>query len=218
MFSQFPTSSWKVNVLTSTFVGLAQNVEVEYKQACVYVEDLYVHSRKNGGFSLGSMHMMSRRFEDVISNAHRSIRAFTKLRGHKDAPRHFRDYLNANRPAFSSDAIADRVRDMRNAIHHLDEKLGNGEVEEGQPVHVKLDGSELPVPDSEQPNQTLMIYDRIALGPHVISLSELCDWINEMGRQAEYIAAYNITPPEPEPVYPPGFQVIDLHIPFGPIT
>lgn len=190
MFSEFPTSSWKVNVLTSTFVGLAQNVEVEYKQACAYAEHLYVGSRKDGGFSLGSMHMMWRRFENVVSNAHRSIRAFNKLRGHRDAPQHFRDYLNANRPSFSSDAIADRLRDMRNAIHHLDEKIGNGEIEAGQPVIVKLDGPERPLSDSEQPNQTLKTFDRLVLGSDVILLSELCGWINEMGQQAEYISQY----------------------------
>ncbi|MDP9908251.1 hypothetical protein J2W27_000344 [Variovorax boronicumulans] len=214
MFSEFPTKNWKVNVLTSAFVGLAQNAEAEYKQACLYAEDLYIHSRKGGGFNLGSMHMMARRFENVISNTHRSVRAFTKLRGHKEAPPEFRDYLNANRPAFSADAIADRIRDMRNAIHHLDEKIGKGEIEKGQPVHVRLDGFEVPVPDSDQPNQTLMTYDRISLGPDVIFLGELCDWINEMGRQAEYIAAYEEVPVALEQPPPQGAPVTEIVISF----
>ena len=208
IFNEFPTTIWKVNVLVSTFVGLAQNAEVEYKQACLYAEDLYIHSRKDGGFNLGSAHMMARRFENCITNTHRSIRAFTKLRGHAEAPQEFRAYLNANRPAFSTDVIASRVTKMRNAIHHLDEALHKGEVEKGQPVHVNLGGFEVAIPESEQPGQTLMTYDRLVLGPHVIHLAELCDWLDEMGRQAAYIAAYGAGAPAPEAPNPPGTHVI----------
>lgn len=212
IFGDFPTENWKVNALTSTFVSLAQNAASEYEQACAYAEDFYINSRGRGGLSLGSMHMMARRYENVISNTHRSIGAFSKLRGHRDAPQKFRDHLNANRPAFLSNGFANRVRAMRNAVHHMDEMVGTERLRQGQPLHVLLSGLETPVQCDDQPNQTLMVFDRLTLGTDVILLSELCECLNEMGRQAEYICTYGASSAPPDTDLPPGAQVITINI------
>lgn len=211
MFTEFPTDSWQVNVLASTFVSLAQNAALEYRQACQYAKTVYVD--RGTGIQLGALHMMARRFENVISNMHRAMAAFKQLRGHEQAPREFAKYLKANRPAFSSEKVdgkdgpAKRVREMRNAIHHTDEQVGKGQIQPGEPVHIALAGMTYPAPDNVQPNQTLKIYDRLALGPHEIRLEDLCDWLTEMGQQAQYIAAYNATAPVEQPPLPAATHV-----------
>jgi hypothetical protein len=54
-------------------------------------------------------------------------------------------------------------------------------------------GVETPVPASDQPNQTLMVIDRLAIGDLEVFFVELVEWLTEMGDCAEVTSKYEPT-------------------------
>jgi hypothetical protein len=80
--------------------------------------------------------------------------------------------------AFAQDAYADRIREMRNEIHHLEDSLLSGQISEGQNTALRADGPETPHPSEE--NQTNMTIDRLVIGSQEILFRDLVQWLTEM--------------------------------------
>lgn len=142
----------------------------------------------HNSLGLRAMHQSISHFESCISDMHRAIAAYRRLRNHRD-----RDplsvYLADVKPAFISDSIAFRVRDMRDAIHHLEEKVVNGEITQGQPIALKPDGEEIPHPS--EVGQTTKTFDRLVIGPHVLKFADIAVWLMEMSSVAARIAQFD---------------------------
>jgi hypothetical protein len=96
--------------------------------------------------------------------------------------------LNADKPSFATDAIADRFRLMRHEVHHLEELVMDGRLQEGQSFALKPDGPEIPHPTKA--NQTIKTVDRLTIGTREVSFVELATWLREMARVAEKIAEF----------------------------
>lgn len=64
------------------------------------------------------------------------------------------------------------------------------EIPDGTPFMLFATGLETPVPDSDQPNRTLKVIDRLIIGDQEISFVELATWLTEMGECAEVISKY----------------------------
>jgi hypothetical protein len=93
-------------------------------------------------------------------------------------------------PHFTKDAIANRIREIRDAIQHMDERVLKGEIPEGTTFMLTATGPVTPVPDSDQPNQTLKKIDRLTIGDTEVLFTELVAWLREMGKCAELISQY----------------------------
>lgn len=79
--------------------------------------------------NLGAMHRSISHFETCLFDMNRAINCFTRLRRHKDQPASLQQALNEERPRFGTPAASDQTRDMRNAIHHLEERVMDGSIE-----------------------------------------------------------------------------------------
>ena len=96
-------------------------------------------------FNLGAMHRSMSHFESCLSNMYRAINCYRKLRRHRDQDP-LSLTLNIDKPSVVTDAIADRFRLMRHEIHHLEELVMDGRLQEGQPFALEPDGPETPHP------------------------------------------------------------------------
>ncbi|MDR3492163.1 MAG: hypothetical protein P4M12_09020 [Gammaproteobacteria bacterium] len=127
-------------------------------------------------------------FENCVSAMHRAIKAYRQLRNHKT-----RDslsvYLTNPKPIFISDQVADQIRKVRDAIHHLEEKVVKGDFEEGLPIAIKPFGEETSHPS--QPDKIIKTIDRLKIGPHELKFSDVAKWLNEMLNIAVKIAQYD---------------------------
>ena len=105
--------------------------------------------------------------------------------------------LNIDKPSFATDAIAARFHHMRHEIHHLEEMVMDGRLQEGQPFALRPDG-----PESAHPieaNQTIKTVDRLIIATREISFVELATWLKEMARVAERIAEFGPSSSIPNP-------------------
>jgi hypothetical protein len=134
------------------------------------------------------MHHAVSHFESCLSDMHRAINCFTRLRRHKELPEGLRSALNEEKPRFIADQISDQLRAIRNEIHHLEELVMDGRLQEGQAIALKPDGPE--TPHAIEPNQTVKTIDRLVIAQRELQFSNLATWLAEMGRFAEKIAAY----------------------------
>jgi hypothetical protein len=97
-------------------------------------------------------------------------------------------HLNRERPAFATDAVGDRFRQVRNEIHHMEEMVINKKLQPGQPFSLKADGPEVPHPS--EPNQTIHTIDRLVIGAREITFTELAEWLREMVMTAQKSADF----------------------------
>ena len=141
----------------------------------------------HNSLGLPMMHRFISHFETCVSDVHRAIDAYRRLRNHNS-----RDalslHLAEHKPAFVSDSVANRFREVRDAIHHLPEKLGKGEVTEGQFIALKPDGPEEPHPT--ETGQTIKTFDRLAIGPHELLFAAIAQTLTELVATTEKIAKY----------------------------
>ena len=77
---------------------------------------------------------------------------------------------------------------MRHEIHHMEELVIDGRLQEGQPYALKPDGQEVPHPT--EPNQTIKTIDRLVIGGREITFRELTDWLREMVETAQRISDF----------------------------
>ncbi|MEY4316687.1 MAG: hypothetical protein RI902_495 [Pseudomonadota bacterium] len=176
------STQYQVNALASTYVRLVESAIVEYNLGVSRLQEFWsTHTSLN----LGAMHRSGSHFETCLSNMYRATNCFRKLRRSRDA---LAIALNTDRPAFASDAVAGRFKDMRNDIHHMEELVLDGRIKEGDSFALRPDGPETPHPS--ETGQTIKRIDRLVIGVREIQFSELSTWLKEMAGVAEKIAAY----------------------------
>jgi len=178
------SQNYQVNALVGTYVRLVEAALVEYRLGASMLRQFWgTHTSLN----LGAMHRSMLHFESCLSDMNRAINCYRRLRRHKEQnPLYLA--LNNEKPSFATDPVANKIRLMRNEIHHLDELVMNGRIQEGQPFAIKPDGPETPHPT--EANQTTKSIDRLVIGQHELPFSSLATWLTEMGRFAEKIADF----------------------------
>lgn len=183
-FSGSPSELYEVNSLASTYMRLVETAVAEYELASTALREFWANHNSLG---LPMMHRSISHFETCVSDVHRAIDAYRRLRNHK-----VRDplslYLAGYKPVFVSDSVANRFRAVRDAIHHLPEKIGNGELTEGQFIALKPDGPEVVHPT--EPGQTIKTFDRLVIGPHELTFDETARTLQELAVATEYIAKF----------------------------
>jgi hypothetical protein len=178
-----------VNALSNTYVRLVDAASTEYQLGAKALDQFW---RNHESMELRAMNRSVSHFESCISDVHRAIRTYRALRNHKS-----RDSLSVllgtKKPLFATDAVASQIRALRDAIHHLDEKLYKGEIAEGESFSVRPDGPEVSHP--AEPNQTIKTIDRLVFGKSQVLFRDLSQWLREMHEVAVMIAEY-VRPPE----------------------
>lgn len=184
IFRGSPSELYEVNALASTYLRLVEAAAAEYQLASTALREFWANHNSLG---LPMMHRSISHFETCISDVHRAIDTYRRLRNHKS-----RDalsvYLADYKPAFVSDNVANLFRNVRDAIHHLPEKIGKGEVTEGQFIALKPDGPEVPHPT--EVGQTNKTFDRLVIGPHELSFDEIAQTLAELAAATERIATF----------------------------
>ena len=176
-----PSQNHQVNVLASTYMRLVEAATVEYGLGSAALRQFW----SKPSLGLRVMHRSISHFESCISDMHRAISAYRHLRNHR-ARDSLSVYLTDQKPAFISDKIAFQIRNMRDAIHHLEDKVMKGEVTEGQSIALKPDGAEVAHPTESC--QTIKTFDRLVIGPHELTFSDIAAWLQEMLTVAARIA------------------------------
>ena len=191
LFIRPASSRFEINVLTTTYVRLVSAAVVEYEEGSKRLQEFWsTHSAVN----LGAMHRSTSHFESCIFNMNRSINCYRRLRGDK-----LHDpiavALRKEKVAFAQDKCADRIREMRNEIHHLEDSLLSEQITEGQNTALRADGPETPHPS--EAHQTIKTIDRLVIGSHEIMFHDLVQWLIEMISVVEYFVIPPSSPPAP---------------------
>jgi hypothetical protein len=187
MFVGTPSEIAQVNALASTFMRLTASAIDEYGLGVKALRAVWADHTSLG---LYEMHKSIAHFEHCVSDMHRAIRAYRALRKAQDPlALYLAEDEPTRKPAFVSDGVATPVRNVRDAIHHLEQKLFNGEITDGQHVVVGPTGPERPHPT--QAGQILKTFDRLAIGPHELTFSDIAACLSEMGQVAARIAQFD---------------------------
>jgi chromosome condensin MukBEF complex kleisin-like MukF subunit len=120
------------------------------------------------------------RFESCISDMHRAVRAFTRLRRSAELSVAERARINGTKPVFVTAAVADRIRDMRNELQHIEEKLAKGELTGDLPCTVQPTGPETVSTDPAWREQTVKTIDRLRIAHYEVTFADLTAWLMEM--------------------------------------
>lgn len=185
LFFESPSQNAQVNALASTYMRLVEASIVDYRLGSSALRRVWSDHNSVG---LKAMHRSISHFESCVSGMHRAIAAYRRLRNHP-ARDPLSVYLADVKPAFISDNIAFRVRNVRDAVHHLEEKVLKGEVAEGQQIALMPDGDE--VPHATELGQTIMTYDRLVIGPHQLKFADIATWLSEMAAFAGKVSEFN---------------------------
>jgi hypothetical protein len=179
------STSYQINALATTYVRLVEAALTEYRLGQAKLNEFWsTHTSLN----LGAMHRSISHFENCLFDMNRAINCFTRLRRHKDLPATLRQTLNEERPTFVAAAVADQIREMRNAVHHLEERVMDGSIGEQETFTLRSDGPE--VPHATEAHQTDKTIDRLTIGKQEIMFADLAAWLVEMGRFADRLATY----------------------------
>lgn len=184
LFIASVSNSYQVNALASTYIRLVEAALVEYRMAQPRLQEFW---DEHHSLKLSAMHRAISHFETCLTDMHRAIACFIRLRRHRKLPDGLKASLNLEKPGFIADRVFDRLREIRHAIHHLEERVVKGEIEEGEAFVLSPDGPE--TPHATEPNQTVKRIDRLKIGSSEILFTELAGWLLELGRFAEKIAA-----------------------------
>lgn len=184
IFIQSVSTRYQINALASTYVRLVEAAIADYNQGAARLREFW---NTHESFNLGAMHRSMHHFESCLSCMYRATNCYRKLRRHREQDP-LSLALNIHRPAFATDAIADRFRLMRHEIHHLEELVMDGRLQAGQSFALRPDGPETPHPT--EANQTIKKIDRLVIGGRAIFFSELATWLQEMASVAQAIAQF----------------------------
>jgi len=190
LFVGSPSDLYQINALATTFMRLAEAAIEEYRLGAEALRRFWAPNRTS--FDLSSMHRAIFHFESVLSAIHRAIDTYRRLRAHQ-AQDPLTLHVQALKPSFVSDRVANRFRDARDIIQHLSEMVMNGQVAEGQPVALKPEGPE--VPHQSEPGQTVKTFDRLVAGPYELQFREVVATLEELAEAAAHIAKFARQPP-----------------------
>lgn len=187
LFVTSVSSNHQIVALAKTYVRLVEAALVEYRLGAEKLREFWA---THNSFNLGAAHRAVSHFESCLSDMYRATNCFRRLRRHPDEDS-LSVALNEEKASFATDAVADRFRLMRHEIHHLEELVMDGRLQEGQPFALKPDGPETAHPT--EADQTIKAIDRLVIGQREILFSELATWLSEMGRFAQKIAEFGST-------------------------
>lgn len=179
------SQDFQVNALASTYVRLVEAAFVEYRLGHSKLKEFW---DTHDAINLAAMHRCIAHFESCLSDMLRAINCYGRLRRNKNQDP-LALALNVKHAAFSAAGVADQIRHMRNAIHHLDQDLMKGRLQEGQGVALRPDGPERPHPT--EPHQTIKTIDRLTIAGRELLFSDLASCLREMGNIAERIANHD---------------------------
>lgn len=198
IFIKSPSIRYEINALANTYVRLVNAALVEYEEGGKRLRAFWA---THTSFNLGAMNRSTSHFESCIFNANRATNCFRRLRGD-------RLYdpialaLRQHNFSFPQDAIADRIREMRNEIYHLEDLVLDGRILQGQSFALRADGPEVPHPT--EANQTVKTIDRLLIGSHEILFRDLVQWLIEMtdavSKMAEVLPSSSLPPAKPNAV------------------
>jgi len=178
--------AYKIHAIVTTYVRLVEGALVHYSQARQHVLTLW---NTHTAIAMGSHNLSATYFEDCINSMHRATLCMRRIRSNREVPADLKA-LFPTKPRFTADVVADRLRGVRDTIQHMEEKVLKAEIPEGTPFMLTATGDETPVHDSDQPNQTLKVIDRLIIGDMQIFFAELAEWLTEMGDCAAVISKY----------------------------
>jgi hypothetical protein len=184
IFTRNRPDTYQVHTIITTYVRLVEAAMAEYRQARLFVHAFWNH---HGSLQIGAHNMAGAYFEACLTNMHRAVRCLIKIRSRRDVPEDLKRLI-PEKPRFTEDRIASRIRDVRDAVQHLEDQVLDGTVPEKTPFMIQAVGSETPI--LEEPGQSLKTIDRLQIGSFEIMFSELCSWLKEMGQYAELISRY----------------------------
>lgn len=192
-FSGGPSRNYQINALASMYMRLVEAAIVEYCMASAALREVWSNHTSLG---LGAMHRSISHFESCLSDMNRATNAYRRLRRHR-AQDPLSLFLAGDRPSFATDAIAQQLRLVRDAVHHLEEMVVEGRVAAGQPIALKPDGPEVPHPT--EPGQTIKTFDRLVIGDRQVTFQNVFSWLAEMSAAAARISQFqperNAAPP-----------------------
>jgi hypothetical protein len=186
MFISPVSPNLQVRALCTTYMRLVEAALLEYAMGH---EALLQFWNTHTSIALGAMHQSISHFEHCLSDTHRARKIFSRLRRHREAGDLGR-LLNNPHPNFTRSEFGNKLRDIRNEIHHTEEVLMDGRLGEGDPLMLRANGPEMPHPT--EANQTNKLIDRLVVGSRELLFSELSEALNEMGQYCEKIS--NLVP------------------------
>jgi hypothetical protein len=120
LFVRSVSTDYQVRALAGTYVRLIEAAFVEYRIGAAKLREFW---DTHDSFNLGAMNRSIAHFESCLSDMHRAVNCYRRLRRHRGQDP-LSLALNNERPSFAADSVADQLRFMRDEIHHLDEMLG----------------------------------------------------------------------------------------------
>ncbi|MDZ7910028.1 MAG: hypothetical protein U5N10_18615 [Gemmobacter sp.] len=185
IFVSSPSQDRTVNALASTYMRLVEGAIIEYRLASTALREVW---SDHTAVQLRKMHRAISHFESCVTNMHRAISTYRRLRNHPT-----RDPMSATlvepKPGFVSDKVATPIRNVRDAIHHLEEKLMGGEIRDGTQIALAATGPEVPHP--HEAGQTIKTIDRLSIGDHDLLFREIARSLGEMEAMAIKIAQFD---------------------------
>lgn len=177
---------YKIHAIVTTYVRLVEGAYVHYKLARQHVRAVW---NTHTSLAIGSHNLSATYFEDCINSMHRAVLCMRRIRSYPEVPDDFKN-LFPNKPQFTTDAVANRLRRIRDTIQHMDDRALKETLPKNTPFMLTATGPEKPVLDSDQPNQTLKVIDRLTIGSEEVLFAELVTWLHEMGECAEVVSKY----------------------------
>jgi len=178
--------NWQSHAIVTTYVRLVEGAYAHYEMGRQQVGEVWNNHSRLG---IGAHNLSATFFEDCFSSMHRAVLCMERIRGYKEVPDDLKR-LVPSRPAFTTPAIADRIRDVRHAVQHMDNFVLKGDIPVGTNFMLTATGPVTPSPRPGQPDQMLKTIDRLVIGDNHVLFSEVVAWLYEMGDCAADIAAY----------------------------
>jgi len=184
MFGGGLPADYQVATLASTFVRLVESAIRDYNMGVAGTKQYWGTHDK---IALGAIQQATSHFESCISDMHRAVKCFTRLRRHPNLGS--LNVINSQRPNFVSASVHDQLRNARNEIHHMEELVMKGDIVQGQAAAIRADGPEVVHPS--ELGQTIKTIDRLSVGNCEVLLCDVADWLLEMTQFCELMSNRN---------------------------
>ncbi|MFN4310074.1 MAG: hypothetical protein ACK4FK_05715 [Ferrovibrio sp.] len=173
----------RTNSLIALYMRLVENALRQYETGRKLIHEVWF-KRAPSEIPMSKFVSAMGFFETCITNMHRATECMIAIRSRPFVPQDFKSHLP--KPIrFIQEPVAAQLRNMRNAIHHFESEILNGNLPEGSRVLLHVDGPVTKVGDDSR-----KVIEHIELGENLIKLSELSNWLSEMYRCAHQICLY----------------------------
>ncbi len=168
---------YRDNAILENLTRLAYHAAVEYNLGRAGTLKYW----RSGGttLQLSAILRASTHFETCITNVHRAIKHVTTIRQNDQILPDSRNALAGHLGIYDR-SLQERVRHLRNAIQHQEERVLSGQIGEGENISIVASGDKTPNGDG-----TLMTIDRLELGKERVKFEELVACIRELRNSAD---------------------------------